>query len=266
MLSVAHKPATFQRAPTMDSAPQSRPTSHALLLGRALASLRNRAGLSQPEAGDKAGMSGQGWGKYERGLSPGIFNPDTQARLVSAVGATIDDLERERAALSGTQRSATVHQLRAWPEAERPQTLPIRDRIQAGAWLMADDSSQTSPRRHAFSRDPRFPHADQWLSEVFGDSVDRLGIFDGDLVHCVDFESAGVALQNDQIVEVERVRFGGHERELSIKQVELTPHGPLFWPRSHNPRWQTPLSMTDGADEDVEVRIRGLILQSIRRF
>lgn len=250
----------------MDDAPKNLSSTRAALLGRALANLRGRAGMSQPEAGDRANMTGQGWGKYERGLSPGIFNPDVQERLVAALGATVDDLERERAALSGATRSATVHQLRAWPEAERPQSLPIRDRVQAGAWLMADDSSQLAPRRHPFARDPRFPHADQWLSEVFGDSVDRIGIFDGDLVHCVDFASAGVALRTDQIVEVERVRFGGQERELSIKQVELTPHGPLLWPRSHNPRWQTPLSMTEGANEDVEVRIRGLVIQSIRRF
>ena len=122
------------------------------------------------------------------------------------------------------------------------------------------------PRQHAHARDPRFPHAPQWLSEVIGDSVDQLGILDGDLIHCVDFEAAGVALQTGQIVEVERIRFGGQERELSVKQVEITPHGVLLWPRSNNPRWGHPLSMTDGADDDVTVAIRGLVVQSIRRF
>lgn len=238
----------------------------ALLLGRALGVLRKRAGLTQEGAGARMEMSGQAWAKYEKGRVPGIFHPNTQRRLTSALGFEVADLERERQILSGGGQPATVTEIRNFAAATSNTSLPIRDRVQAGAWLMADDTSQVSPRRHAFSRDPRFPHADQWLSEVIGDSVDRLGIFEGDLVHCVDFEGAGIGLQTGQIVEVERLRFGGSERELSIKQVEFSPAGPLLWPRSSNPRWAAPLSMTDGANDEVEVRIRGLVVQSIRRF
>lgn len=235
-------------------------------LGRALTVLRKRAALNQEGAGERIGVSGQAWAKYENGKAPGIFHPATQLRLVSALGFDIDDLERERQIIRGGGRGNVV-QLNAWAQNAASSTLPIRDRIQAGAWLMADDTSQVEPRRHPFARDPRFPHADQWLSEVFGDSVDRLGIFDGDLVHCVDFEGAGIALQTGQIVEIERSRFGGQERELSIKQVELTPTGPLLWPRSANPRWQTPLSMVpEAGNDEVTVRVRGLVVQSIRRF
>lgn len=239
----------------------------AALLGRALAVLRRRAGLSQAAAGQRANMSGQGWAKYENGQAPSIFYPENQRRLTAAVDATPADLEKERLGLSGSPQTSNVVDFRKWVDNERAQTLPIRDRVQAGAWLMADDTSQAEPKQYPFARDPRFPYADQWLSEVIGDSVDRLGIFEGDLVHCVDFEGAGIGLQSGQIVEIERLRFGGSERELSIKQVELTANGPLLWPRSSNPRWQAPLSMTDGAEDDeVLVRIRGLIVQSIRRF
>lgn len=244
------------------------PDADALSYGKALAVLRKRAGLNQEGAGARLEMTGQAWAKYENGRAPGIFNPSTQRRLTNAIGFEPADLERERQAMLGGGKPAQVIDMRSWAQAQSASSLPIRDRVQAGAWLMADDSSQTEPRRHAFARDPRFPHADQWLSEIFGDSVDRLGIFDGDLVHCVDFEGSGIALQSGQIVEVERVRFGGQERELSIKQVELTPAGPLFWPRSTNPRWQTPLSLTAGAenDDEITVQIRGLVVQSIRRF
>ena len=235
-------------------------------LGRALTVLRKRAGLNQEGAGERIGTSGQAWAKYENGRAPGIHNPATQRRLTGALGFEPEDLLRERQIIRSGGKSNVID-LGAWTQNAATSTLPIRDRVQAGAWLMADDSSQVEPRRHSFARDPRFPHADQWLSEIFGDSVDRLGIFDGDLVHCVDFEGAGVALQSGQIVEIERLRFGGQERELSIKQVELTPQGPLLWPRSSNPRWQTPLSMTsDAGNDEVLVRLRGLVVQSIRRF
>lgn len=242
------------------------PNKDALILGRALSVLRKRAGLSQEAAGERAGISGQGWAKYENGKSPSIHFPNRQLELTAAVDATPADLERERLVLTGASRSASVTDLRPFIDA-RAQEMIIRDRVQAGAWLRADDTDQGEPRRYAFARDPRFPHAEQWLSEVVGDSVDKLGIFSGDLIHCVDVEDSGWALQSGAIVEIERLRFGGSERELSIKQVEITAQGALFWPRSSNPRWQEPLSLTDGADgDDVIVRVRGLVVRSVRQF
>lgn len=235
-------------------------------LGRALGVLRQRAGLSQEAAGERAGITGQGWAKYETGKAPSIHYPNRQQELTAAVGASPADLERERQILSGTGRPGSVTDIRSFIQP-RGYEMIIRDRVQAGAWLAADDTDQGEPRRHPVAPDPRFPHADQWLSEVVGDSVDRLGIFSGDLVHCVDVEGAGWALQSGAIVEIERLRFGGSERELSIKQVEVTANGVLFWPRSSNLRWQEPLSLTEGAnDEEIVVRVRGLVVQSIRRF
>lgn len=237
----------------------------ATLLGRALSVLRQRAGLTQEEAGERAGISAQGWAKYEKGKAPSIHYPNRQNELTAALGMTVADLEREKQILSG-RGGGTVTDIRRFIEP-RETELIIRDRVQAGAWLTADDSDQSEPRRWPFARDPRFPHAEQWLSEVVGDSVDRLGIFNGDLVHCIDVEGSGWALQSGAIVEIERLRFGGAERELSIKQVEITPQGVLFWPRSSNPRWTEPLSLTDGAEGDeFEVRVRGFVVQSIRRF
>jgi len=68
------------------------------------------------------------------------------------------------------------------------------------------------------------------------------------------------------VVEVERIRFQGRERELTLKQVELTPKGVVLWPRSTNPRWKQPLHiLADGdAGDDVEVRIRGWVIKLIR--
>lgn len=61
-------------------------------LGEALAALRREAGLSQAEAGQRAGMTSQGWGLYESGKRSGLFRPDVQRRLTGAIGATIEAL------------------------------------------------------------------------------------------------------------------------------------------------------------------------------
>jgi len=65
-------------------------------LGEALARLRRAGGLSQAEAGERVGMTGQGWGLYEAGKRAGLFRPDIQTRLTAALGATPEALSLER--------------------------------------------------------------------------------------------------------------------------------------------------------------------------
>lgn len=64
----------------------------AIRLGEALAALRRERGLSQAEAGSRIGMTSQGWGFYETGKRAGLFRPDMQRRLTSALDATPEDL------------------------------------------------------------------------------------------------------------------------------------------------------------------------------
>lgn len=66
--------------------------SEARRLGAALAALRRSRGLSQAEAGERLGMTSQGWGLYEAGKRPGLFRPDVQRRMTAALGATPEAL------------------------------------------------------------------------------------------------------------------------------------------------------------------------------
>ncbi|MFS0711146.1 helix-turn-helix domain-containing protein [Brevundimonas phoenicis] len=66
--------------------------NEARLLGEALTALRRERGLSQAEAGQKIGMTSQGWGLYEAGKRPGLFRPDVQRRLTGALDLTPEDL------------------------------------------------------------------------------------------------------------------------------------------------------------------------------
>ncbi len=246
--------------------------AEAKALGAALRVLRKRSRLSQPLAGEAFGIGGEGWRKYEAGLAPSIFKPDVQRRLTAAVGATVGELMAALQQMGGRSPTAWTPSIVApsFDAARRLDAphLVIRDRVQAGAWLMADDHDQQEPATYPATKDPRFSYADQWMSEVVGDSVNALNIFDGDLVHCVDIAGTGYAARTGDVVEVERLRFDGSERELTIKQVEVTPEGILLWPRSTNPRWRDPLKLADGTKEgeEIEVRLRGLVLASVRRI
>lgn len=255
-------------------ASESVDTPEAKLLGQALRLLRKRADLTQQEAAERLELTAEGYRKYEVGKAKAIFSPDTQSRLTSALGYTREALIEERARIAGddlpTRPAPSPGERASWAQARTPELtlLPIRDTAQAGAWLLADDHRQEAPATHPVARDPRFPHAHQWLDEVRGDSLNKLNIVEGDLVHCVDAVEIGYYPRTGDIVEVERLRFGGQERELTLKQVEVGPDGIYLWPRSTNPRFRNPLILTDGAGdgEEIEVRIRALVLASVRRF
>lgn len=144
--------------------------------------------------------------------------------------------------------------------------LPVIGPVQAGAWLEVDDTGQDEPPTMAVALDPRYPHARQWLREVKGDSMNARGIQPGDFAHLVDFGGAGVELRSGQVVEVTRIRAGGALREVTLKEVEITPDAILLWPRSSNPKWTEPVRLDNGDGEDVEVQVTGLLIQAIKRF
>ena len=152
--------------------------------------------------------------------------------------------------------------------ALRPETteLPLIGPVQAGAWLLIDDTAQDEPTFLTAALDRRYPHARQWLREVRGDSMNARQIFPGDLVHIVDLAEAGINLNSGMIVEVTRYRDGGSLREITLKEVEVTEGGLTLWPRSTNPRWTEAVQLDDGQSGDVEVQITGLLLAAIRRF
>jgi SOS-response transcriptional repressor LexA len=146
------------------------------------------------------------------------------------------------------------------------QELPIVGPIQAGAWLALDETVQDEPIFFTAVADRRYPHARQWLREVRGDSMNAKGIMPGDLAHIVDLTEAGINLNTGMVVEVTRTRAGGALREITLKEVEISPDGVRLWPRSTNPRWADPLMLDDGSGADIEVQVTGLLLQAIKRF
>ena len=100
---------------------------HALALGEALAALRRERGLSQAEAGQRIGMTSQGWGLYESGRRPGLFRPDVQRRLLAALDATPEDLAlRTTATATDGPRAASGLQARGRTYEAPPASGPTR--------------------------------------------------------------------------------------------------------------------------------------------
>lgn len=242
-------------------------------MGEAIRRLRDRSGYTQEKAAELASVVELSWRRYEKGERD--LSLAKASALVGAIGFSQEDLLRTLAEVQGAPNDALASneggagKLRSAGTPRPTATeLPIRDRVQAGAWLLADDLLMPEPRMYPATPDPRYARASQWLSEVLGDSMNKLNIFEGDLVKVVDAIDIGYHPRSGDIVEVERLRRGGSERELTIKQVELGTDGWELWPRSTNTYWRDPIVILAGVGEteEVEVRIRGLVVGLERRF
>lgn len=144
--------------------------------------------------------------------------------------------------------------------------LPIRYEVAAGGFLRRDDLPQTPYGYRTVASVPPYEHDPQWLERVVSDSMNRL-IPEGAVIHVVDAKAIRYRPAHGDVVVVERSYAQGSLVERTVKQVELTPEGPLLWPRSHNPRWSAPIPLVEGHEgEDVTVEIVGRVLRAYTFF
>lgn len=177
-----------------------------------------------------------------------VTSSRTLAKLARAAGVEAPDMRR------GTEAKII------------PLFLPVRYRVQAGAWIEMDFAEQDYPSPpRAVTPDPAYGDWPQWLELVVGDSIDR-EIQPGSFEHVVDAIEMGYSPQDGHFVVVERRRDQGRLRERSIKQVAIGRHREIeLWPRSTNPIWDKPLQLAHN-EEGVEVEIMGLVIGAYREM
>lgn len=146
-------------------------------------------------------------------------------------------------------------------------TLPIRYEVAAGAFLVRDDLPQQPYGFREVPSLPGFESYPQWLERVVSDSMDRL-VVPGSLVHVVDAVALRYKPREGHLVVVERERGQGALVERTVKQIHLGDNGVELWPRSHNPRWQSPLRLAEGAEnfDDLTATVVGRVLRSFQEW
>ena len=139
--------------------------------------------------------------------------------------------------------------------------------VQAGAFLAVDEYFNQDPEGvpDYVLPDPAYAKVRQYAWRARGDSMDKAGIVDDMWVvgaDAADYIDVYGDLVSGDLVVVERLRFQGSERELTVKEVhffkdryELRPvssnaaHEPIIVPHNHEA----------GSDAE-EVKIIGLVL------
>lgn len=157
--------------------PRFESDSDARRLGEALAVLRLERGLSQAQAGERVGMTSQGWGLYESGKRSGLFRPDVQRRLTAALDSTPEDLSLKLGAPVATAPDAPTQAVRslgrsyAGPAAPAAATLRLQ--------LSNDDLAPWAASGVVLEYEPgRWPRRDQGCVIEMADGELRVRLYE----------------------------------------------------------------------------------------
>ena len=142
--------------------------------------------------------------------------------------------------------------------------------VQAGGWLAVDEyfNQDTYEVPEFVLRQPQYTKVRQYAYQARGDSLDLVGIHDGEWIVAADagdyIDQYG-DLESGDLVVVERTRYQGAERELTVKEIryyrdryELHPrssntaHKPIIVPHNQSPT------------DETEVRVLGVVLTAYK--
>lgn len=223
--------------------------------GKRIRRMRVAKGLTQDELARALGVSRGAIGNWE--LGGGVAEKhvsELEGILGGTIAAPVDRLPL------GNVSSFTGEQQAITPLVP-PIGIPIVATVEAGVFRRVDMVYDTGDERSiAASRDPRFPHVRHMAFRVAGDSMNLRGIQPGDVIVAVDWAGSGVELKEGQIVVVERLRFAGQEKEITVKEVRLRKDGIDLVPRSTNPAHEPLFVPWANLDDGTEISIVALVV------
>lgn len=142
--------------------------------------------------------------------------------------------------------------------------------VAAGRWLATEENIDepkfgTAP----LVPDPQWPASAQYGLVVRGTSIDRFAA-DGDILHCVGVEEAGILPTNGEMVVVEQIRDGGSLREMTAKLYHKNDDGSIeLRAFSDDPRWDHHIhlpaaELTQTVENGVLIKIKAIVIGSYR--
>lgn len=224
-----------------------------------LKAAREKAGLTLEKAAERMGISRSQYIKMERGERQ--FREKYVVLAARAFGVDPADLIDTSAPLNEFLETVRPHVGKAPPFAGY---------VAAGLWHPVDDLDQDGLEVPDFVLShPAYPKARQYAYMVRGDSMNLVGIDDGMWVVAADasdFIDQYGETESGDLVVVERSRYQGSERELTVKEIRFYRDRYELIPRSSNAAHQ-PIVVphNHGADGDKDqVRVIGVVLTSYR--
>lgn len=230
-----------------------------------LRKLRKDKGLSQPDLARMAGTNVQNISRLELGQRK--MTKEWATKLAPLLDAKPPELLFDDAdASSGLSGPYPI------PSSE---PLPYAGIVQAGNFRPVDEHFDQDQGDHMVPPGvfphPKYPDLRQAAWQVRGNSMEEAGIRDGMWVVgalYMDYVDRVGELFNGQYVVVERVRHGGSERELTVKEVQFARGGMRLVPRSSDKEHKEFFVALDvDADPDTEtIGVIAVVLMSVSDY
>ncbi len=226
------------------------------ILGKRLTAARKAAGLTQEELAEKVGLQQTSIAEIEAGR---VRRPKKLREIARTVGRSEEHL------LGEDQTPASGVHLRFAEVAEVPVVGPV----EAGVFRVVEEFDDAmEPATIVAARDPRFPRARLYAFTVHGDSMDAVGITQGDIVVAVDFVDCGLPLRDGMTIIAECSRDGGHTIERTLKEIATFRDRVELLPRSHNIKYKKFVikpnyspSEPSKSDDGAKIKILAVVLR-----
>lgn len=219
-----------------------------------LKKLRAARSLSQPDLAKLAGVSQQLISQLENGKNAATTK---LPKIAQALGVPVSEIDESYA-----------HQgLSPQPIVRIGTPVPYAGIVQAGSFLAVDEYFNQDPDQvpSYVLPDPAYPKVRQYAWQSRGDSMDEAGILHGMWVvgaDAADYIDQYGEIETGDLVIVERLRFQGQERELTVKEVHFYRDRYELRPASSN-KEHKPIVVAHNheANSDTEeVKIIGVVL------
>ena len=136
-------------------------------------------------------------------------------------------------------------------------------KVAASTWMDVDemdfgfDSIEPVPSASGYDQNLQFALI------VDGNCLNKVAQ-DGSILVCVTTAAGGVDVKQDDLVVVERRRFGGQMVQRTAKRVRQTANGFELWPESTEPDHQEPIRLYGDHDGE-EIEVIGKVLWILRK-
>jgi SOS-response transcriptional repressor LexA len=242
--------------------PREQPDRFVLMAGddaaiaKRIKQLRTDQGLTQDQFAKRLGGVTRGAvGNWERGEG---IKRDNLATIARQFEVSFDWL-----ATGAGSYSSALGPVVALP-AERPK---YAGTVQAGEFLPVDEYFNQDPEQvpEFVTNYPAFRKARQYAWRARGDSMNQAGIHDGMWVigaDAADYIDLYGDIESGEFVVVERTRYQGSERELTVKEIRYYRDRYELHPQSSNPEHKpivVPHDHTVDGD-GMEVKVIGVVL------
>lgn len=214
---------------------------------------------SQEELATRLAVTRGAVGNWELGGEMGI---DAMAALSKLSGVPLDWIAYNQ----GVFAPAAANQNAAGALIEVKKSvdqIPISGRVAANTWLDVEDTVIDHDNVEYVPSLSGYPAAWQFAYRVDGNCLNKVAKHN-DVLVCLNIIASGDDVFEDDLVIVQRSRFGGQMIERTAKRVRRTSRGTELWPDSTDPAHQEPIALYDSSPE-IEVQIIGKVLWILRR-